>query len=118
MLKLGSQTIGELVLDMDFGHFTDQDAHLHEFVYAMAELLSLNKKVSSKGDWYERAKGSHCLRVMLIVSSFDLTGMQTCRLVTRKGSKTSPNGNMSRSARPLTEPNHPEMKIYRFKMRR
>ena len=52
MLKLGSQAIGKLVLGMDWGHFTDEDAPLNEFVLAMAEELSLNKKVTSKGDWY------------------------------------------------------------------
>lgn len=49
MLKLGSQAIGKLVLDMDFGHFEGVDAPLHGMVMAMAEVLAINKKVSSRG---------------------------------------------------------------------
>ncbi|KAJ5339874.1 hypothetical protein N7452_006602 [Penicillium brevicompactum] len=54
MLKLGSQAVGKLTLGMDFEHFVSSDAQLHEIVHLIAELLSLNKKVSSKGDWYGR----------------------------------------------------------------
>ncbi|KAL1847739.1 hypothetical protein Plec18170_008400 [Paecilomyces lecythidis] len=52
MLKLGSQAVGKLTLGLDFNHFTHPDAPLHEMVHLIAELLSLNKKVTSKGDWY------------------------------------------------------------------
>ncbi|EAW12886.1 cytochrome P450 [Aspergillus clavatus NRRL 1] len=52
MLKLGSQAVGKLTLGLDFQHFTDVDAPIHEMVHAIAEVLSLNKKVTSKGDWY------------------------------------------------------------------
>ncbi|KAJ9372752.1 hypothetical protein DTO282E5_2479 [Paecilomyces variotii] len=52
MLKLGSQAVGKLTLGIDFNHFTHPDAPLHEMVHLIAELLSLNKKVTSKGDWY------------------------------------------------------------------
>lgn len=52
MLKLGSQAVGKLVLWMDFNHFKSPDAPLDEMVHLIAELLSLNKKVSAKGDWY------------------------------------------------------------------
>ncbi|KAG8407753.1 hypothetical protein J3459_018384 [Metarhizium acridum] len=52
MLKLGSQAVGKLTLGMDFQHFSSPDAPLHEMVHLIAELLSLNKKVTSKGDWY------------------------------------------------------------------
>ncbi|CAG7985964.1 unnamed protein product [Penicillium salamii] len=54
MLKLGSQAVGKLTLGLDFQHFESADAPLHEMVHLIAELLSLNKKVSSKGDWYGR----------------------------------------------------------------
>jgi hypothetical protein len=54
MLKLGSQAVGKLTLGLDFQHFTSPDSKLHEMVHLIAELLSLNKKVSSKGDWYGR----------------------------------------------------------------
>ncbi|KAM0713381.1 hypothetical protein Q7P37_010343 [Cladosporium fusiforme] len=52
MLKLGSQAVGQLTLGLDFNHFTSPDADLHEMVHLIAELLTLNKKVSSKGTWY------------------------------------------------------------------
>ena len=52
MLKLGSATIGELALNMDLHHFDAVDAPLHRLVSAFGELLSLNKKVTSKGSWY------------------------------------------------------------------
>jgi cytochrome P450 len=54
MLKLGSQAVGKLTLGLDFQHFGSPDARLHEMVHLIAEILSLNKKVTSKGDWYAR----------------------------------------------------------------
>ena len=54
MLKLGSQAVGKLTLGLDFQHFDSPDANLHEMVNLIAELLSLNKKVTSKGDWYAK----------------------------------------------------------------
>ncbi|KAE8362814.1 cytochrome P450 [Aspergillus caelatus] len=54
MLKLGSQAVGKLTLGLDFQHFATPDAKLHEMVNLIAELLSLNKKVTSKGDWYAK----------------------------------------------------------------
>ena len=54
MLKLGSQAVGKLTLGLDFRHFTAVDAPLHSMVHMIAETLSLNKKVTSKGDWYGR----------------------------------------------------------------
>lgn len=52
MLKLGSQAVGKLTLGLDFHQFTAVDAPLHDMVHMIAEVLSLNKKVTSKGDWY------------------------------------------------------------------
>ncbi|KAL5362933.1 cytochrome P450 [Aspergillus floccosus] len=52
MLKLGSQAVGKLTLGMDFQHFDALDSPVHEMVHNIAEVLSLNKKVTSKGDWY------------------------------------------------------------------
>lgn len=52
MLKLGSQAVGKLVLGFDFDHFSSVDAPPHELVLLMAESLELNKKVTSRGDWY------------------------------------------------------------------
>ncbi|KAJ6027869.1 hypothetical protein N7499_001327 [Penicillium canescens] len=54
MLKLGSQAVGKLTLGLDFQHFTSPNAQLHEMVHLIADILALNKKVSSKGDWYGR----------------------------------------------------------------
>lgn len=52
MLKLGSQAVGKLTLGLDFSHFASPDAKLHEMVGLIAEMLSLNKKVSTKAAWY------------------------------------------------------------------
>ncbi|OJJ32920.1 hypothetical protein ASPWEDRAFT_61130 [Aspergillus wentii DTO 134E9] len=52
MLKLGSQAVGKITLGIDFQHFSAPDTPLHEMVHDIAELLSLNKKVTSRGDWY------------------------------------------------------------------
>lgn len=54
MLKLGSQAVGKLTLGLDFQHFTEPSAPVHEMVHAIAEMLSLNKEVTSKGDWYAK----------------------------------------------------------------
>jgi len=52
MLKLGSQAVGKLVLGMEFGHFDSVDAPIHKMVLNIAESLELNKKITSRGDWY------------------------------------------------------------------
>ncbi|KAL4790307.1 cytochrome P450 [Aspergillus venezuelensis] len=52
MLKLGSQAVGKLTLGIDFEHFGEVDSPIHEMVHLIAEMLSLNKKVTSMGDWY------------------------------------------------------------------
>ncbi|KAJ5952390.1 Cytochrome P450 [Penicillium vulpinum] len=54
MLKLGAQAVGKLTLGLDFQHFSSPDAPMHEMVHLIAGVLSLNKKVSSKGDWYAK----------------------------------------------------------------
>lgn len=54
MLKLGSQAVGKLTLGLDFQHFASPDAPVHEMVDVIAEVLALNKKVTSKMDWYGR----------------------------------------------------------------
>lgn len=52
MLKLGAQAVGKLVLGMDFNHFSSPNTYPHEMVRCIAEALELNKKISTKGDWY------------------------------------------------------------------
>lgn len=52
MLKLGSQAVGKLVLGMEFGHFDSVDAPTHKMVLNIAESLELNKKITSRGNWY------------------------------------------------------------------
>ncbi|KAF7596545.1 hypothetical protein BBP40_001419 [Aspergillus hancockii] len=54
MLKLGSQAVGKLVLGIDFNHFSSPDALPHELIQIIAESLSLNKKVTARGDWYAK----------------------------------------------------------------
>ncbi|KAE8134687.1 cytochrome P450 [Aspergillus pseudotamarii] len=52
MVKLASQTIGSFSLGKDFGHFDSVDSPLHPIVTNIASLLSLNKKITSRGEWY------------------------------------------------------------------
>ena len=52
MLKLSSGTVGKIMLGKDFGHFTSIDAPMHPLVMAMAEMLAINKKIATRGDWY------------------------------------------------------------------
>jgi cytochrome P450 len=52
MVKLASQTIGKFSLDTDFQHFMHVDAPLHPIVMNLANLLSLNKKITARGEWY------------------------------------------------------------------
>ncbi|SMR50637.1 unnamed protein product [Zymoseptoria tritici ST99CH_1E4] len=52
MLKLSSGAIGKIMLGQDFEHFSSVDAPLHKMVLAMAEVLSINKKIASRGEWY------------------------------------------------------------------
>ncbi|CAI7622662.1 unnamed protein product [Penicillium bialowiezense] len=71
MLKLGSQAVGKLTLGMDFQHFGSSDAQLHEIVHLTAELLSLNKKVASKGDWYGRLPFGDPQRLRVVKSRIE-----------------------------------------------
>lgn len=52
MVKLASQTIGHFSFGKDFGHFDAVDAPLHPLVTNTATLLSLNKKITARGEWY------------------------------------------------------------------
>ncbi|KAF2743852.1 cytochrome P450 [Sporormia fimetaria CBS 119925] len=52
MLKLASQTIGKFALAKDFHHFDAVDSPLFPLVTNIANLLSLNKKVTARGEWY------------------------------------------------------------------
>ncbi|KAJ5912664.1 Cytochrome P450 [Penicillium tannophilum] len=52
MVKLASQTIGKFSLGTDFEHFKDVDTPLHPIVTNIANLLSLNKKITARGEWY------------------------------------------------------------------
>ncbi|KAF7595098.1 hypothetical protein BBP40_007302 [Aspergillus hancockii] len=52
MVKLVSQTIGSFSLGKDFGHFESVDSPLHPIVTNIASLLSLNKKITARCEWY------------------------------------------------------------------
>jgi len=52
MLKLASQTVFKFALGMDAHHFDGPDSPLNELVVLIAQSLSLNKKVTSRGSWY------------------------------------------------------------------
>jgi cytochrome P450 len=53
MVKLASQTIGKFALGMDLGHMAGVDAPIHPLVTNIVTMLSLNKKVTSRGSWYQ-----------------------------------------------------------------
>lgn len=52
MLKLSSAAVGKIVLGQDFHHFESVDSSLHRLPLALAELLVINKKISTMGQWY------------------------------------------------------------------
>ncbi|KAL4882953.1 cytochrome P450 [Aspergillus karnatakaensis] len=52
MVKLASETIGSFSLGKEFGHFKSIDSELHPIVTNIASLLSLNKKITARGEWY------------------------------------------------------------------
>ncbi|KAK9243592.1 cytochrome P450 [Lipomyces tetrasporus] len=52
MLKLSSGTVGKIMLGKDLQHFTSVDAPLSRIVLAIAEVLAINKKIASRGEWY------------------------------------------------------------------
>jgi hypothetical protein len=52
MLKLASQTVFKFALGYDAHHFDGPDSPLNELVVLIAQSLSLNKKVTSRGSWY------------------------------------------------------------------
>jgi hypothetical protein len=54
MLKLASQTVFKFALGYDAHHFEDADSPLDELVVLIAQSLSLNKKVASRGEWYAK----------------------------------------------------------------
>lgn len=52
MLKLSSAAVGKIVLGQDFHHFESVDSSLHRLPLAMAEILAINKKIATMGQWY------------------------------------------------------------------
>ncbi|KIW95437.1 uncharacterized protein Z519_04021 [Cladophialophora bantiana CBS 173.52] len=52
MLKLASQTIGKFCLGLDFHHFDSPDSPLDPIVDDISAMLVLNKRVTSRGEWY------------------------------------------------------------------
>jgi cytochrome P450 len=71
MLKLSASIIGRLVLGMDFQHFTSVDAPMHEVPKLIAHLLELNKKISSKGEWYNKLPFGDPLRLKVVKKRLD-----------------------------------------------
>ncbi|KAJ5099599.1 cytochrome P450 [Penicillium argentinense] len=85
MLKLGSQAVGKLTLGLDFQHFEATDAPLHEMVHSIAEILTLNKKVTSKGDWYGRLPFGDPQRLRRIKARVEAMVEQSIEQATRGG---------------------------------
>ncbi|KAF2167843.1 hypothetical protein M409DRAFT_53802 [Zasmidium cellare ATCC 36951] len=53
MTKMAGQVICELVLGWDVKHFTTKNAPVHEIISTLGKYLQLNRKVQTKGDWYQ-----------------------------------------------------------------
>ncbi|KAK3396681.1 cytochrome P450 [Sordaria brevicollis] len=53
MVKLASQTVGKFAMGFDYHHFDSIDTPVHEIVTNIVSLLSLNKKVTARGSWYQ-----------------------------------------------------------------
>ncbi|KAJ4300645.1 hypothetical protein N0V88_003330 [Collariella sp. IMI 366227] len=52
MVKLASQTVGKFSFGADLGQFDSVDTPVNELVTNIVTLLALNKKVTSRGEWY------------------------------------------------------------------
>lgn len=90
MLKLGSQAVGKLTLGLDFQHFTGPDAPLHEMVGLIAEMLSLNKKVTSKGDWYAKLPFGEPKRLQMLRARIEEMVDESIRNAERGGVEDLP----------------------------
>jgi hypothetical protein len=71
MLKLSATIIGRLVLGMDFQHFSAVDTPMHEVPKLIAYSLELNKKISSKGQWYAKLPFGDPLRIKIMKKRVD-----------------------------------------------
>jgi len=60
MLKLASQTVFKFALGYSAHHFDNPDSPLNELVVLIAQSLSLNKKVVSRGSWYAKLSAIPC----------------------------------------------------------
>ncbi|KAJ5741307.1 cytochrome P450 [Penicillium manginii] len=90
MLKLGSQAVGKLTLGLDFEHFNSTEAPLHEMVHSIAEILTLNKKVTSKGDWYGRLPFGDPQRLRRVKSRVEQMVEQSIEQAARGGVEDLP----------------------------
>ncbi|KAJ5995206.1 hypothetical protein N7481_002183 [Penicillium waksmanii] len=90
MLKLGSQAVGKLTLGLDFEHFNTIEAPLHEMVHSIAEILTLNKKVTSKGDWYGRLPFGDPQRLRRVKSRVEQMVEQSIEQAARGGVEDLP----------------------------
>ena len=85
MLKLGSQAVGKITLGIDFHHFTSVDAPLHEMIHCIAESLSLNKKVTSRGSWYSKLPFGDAQRLRQVKSRVNEMVTESIRNAERGG---------------------------------
>ncbi|KAG9741995.1 cytochrome P450, partial [Aureobasidium melanogenum] len=85
MLKLGSQAVGQLTLGLDFDHFSSVKAPLHKMVRDIAELLELNKKVSTMGSWYSYMPFGDPAKLRHVKSSLEKQMAEAVDAVTPNG---------------------------------
>lgn len=58
--KLTSQVICQLVLGVDLHHFESIDTLLHKLIQLIQQYLTLNRRVQSKGTWYQYLPFGEC----------------------------------------------------------
>lgn len=99
MVKLASQTIGSFSLGKDFGHFDSIDTPLHPIVTNIAALLSLNKKITSRGEWYRHLPFGDPARLKSVQQTiYSLLQESVDEVATRSTSKDAPMNEAALSA--------------------
>ncbi|KAJ5779102.1 Cytochrome P450 [Penicillium paradoxum] len=90
MVKLASQTVGKFSLNADFEHFNAVDSPLHPIVTNIASLLSLNKKITSRGEWYRHLPFGDPARLKLVQKTIYTLLQEKIELVKGSGIEGMP----------------------------
>lgn len=90
MFKMGSTAIGKLALNIDLHHFDSIDAPLHRLVTAVGENLELNKKISTRGEWYAHLPFGDAARLKKTIAELGAIIQDAVDNVTATGSEDLP----------------------------